>query len=92
MFNLRDIYSSERERKRDTQRQRETERDRERQTETERAPPPSFSVMTEWNLGKNEKLAFQDALKIHFQRFFVLSLFVHVIPNELNGESINLLM
>ena len=76
------------------ERERETHRDRERQRETERAPPPppSFSVMTEWNLGKNEKLAFQDALKIHFQRFFVLSLFVHVIPNELNGESINLLM
>ena len=78
-----------RERERETHRDRETDRDRQRQREH---PPPSFSVMTEWNLGKNEKLAFQDALKIHFQRFFVLSLFVHVIPNELNGESINLLM
>ena len=56
----------DRERQRETERDRETQRDteRERETETEtetetdrvteREHLPSFSVMIEWNLGKNE--------------------------------------
>ena len=66
----------EREReRRERQREKETEQrqNRDRDRETEREHLPSFSVMIEWNLGKNEKLTFQDALKIHFQRFFVLN-------------------
>ena len=62
----------ERERERDRERQRERDRT-ETETERQREHLPSFSVMIEWNLGKNEKLTFQDALKIHFQRFFVLN-------------------
>ena len=48
--------------------------------------------MIDCDLGKYEKLNPLDALKIHFERLFVLS-FSYLISNgQLNGVNINSLM